>query len=391
MVTHSVTKWSAPSLQSRRSGPGAGGGKVKQPISSACSVAPGPSAVTSVTWPGCGGVSWPTIPLRSISISTLSRSPWNANVRCSPGPSPRTSAPAVSAALVSRLSSSSSSSTVRQVNAAWAARMTLSATGSSRNAAPSSRSSPSSVPPGEHTLATSFALCGGRRRQIRPHGAGLPQPVKASPEGGADAPDGHAQDLADLLIRLRRVGDAQRQERLVPRRQLGQPVAQRLMELRPEDAGVWVSRLAVLQSAVGVRIDGHHPPSLAQLADAFALGGRRQPAGQGVRLAQVRQVLDEPQPYGLADILGVIGRELVGPGHGHDEGRVAAHQLVPGRLTAARARPHQPADLGCVGHVHPPPAGRRAWHVRIRSTVYADRARKRGVDTPPGNSAWPGG
>src|SRR6185437_1184729 len=308
MVTHSVTKWLAPSLQSRRSGPGAGGGKVKQPTSSACAVSPGPSAVTSVTWPGCGGVSWPTIPAPSISISTLSRSPWNVNVRCSPGSSPRTSAPAVSASLVSRLSSSSSASTVRQVNAAWAARMTLSATGSSCNEPRSSCSSSSSVHPGEHTLATSFAFVGGRRRQIRPHGAGLPQPVEASPESGADAPDGHAQKLADLFVGLRRVSGAQRQQRLVPRRQLGEPVAQRLMELRPEDAGVRVVGFAHLQGAVGVRIDGHHPPSLAQLADAFALGGGGQPAGQGLRLAQVRQILDEPQPYGLADIPGVVGR-----------------------------------------------------------------------------------
>src|SRR5215831_14195205 len=320
MVTHSVTKWSAPSLQSRRSGPGAGGGKVKKPTSSASAVAPGPSAVTSVTWPGRGGVSWPTIPDPSISISTLSRWPWNANVRCSPGPSPRTSAPAASASLVSRLSSSSSASTVRQVYAAWAARMTLSATGSSCSAARSSCSSSSSVHPGEHTLATSFAFVGGRRRQIRPHGTGLPQPVEASPEGGTDAPDGHSQDLADLFIGLRRVSHAQLQERLVPRGQLGEPVAQRLMELRPEHAGVRVGGFAQLQSAVGVRIDRHDAPSLAQLADAFALGGRGQPAGQGVRLAQVRQVLDEPQPYGLADIPGVIDRELVGPGHGHDEG-----------------------------------------------------------------------
>ena len=76
-------------------------------------------------------------------------------------------------------------------------------------------------------------------------------------------PDGHTQELADLLIGLRRVGGAQLQQRLVPLGQFGEPVAQRLMELRPEDVGVWVHGRALLQSAVGLRIDRQHPPSLA--------------------------------------------------------------------------------------------------------------------------------
>src|SRR6266700_7736873 len=161
------------------------------------------------------------MPPSSISISTLSRSPRKASVR---GPPPRTSAPAATAESAARPSNSRSASTVRQLNAAWPARMNVSSSGSSRRAVPSSCSSSSSVHLGKLTLATSLLAAGGRNcGQVGPHGMSLPEPVQAPPESRADAPDRHLQQPADLVIGLRRIGGAQPQELLISCGQLVQP------------------------------------------------------------------------------------------------------------------------------------------------------------------------
>ena len=64
-VTHSVTKWSSPSLQSRRIGPDPGAGNAKQPTSSACAVACGPSAVSRSTGRAAGRAGRRSRPRRS--------------------------------------------------------------------------------------------------------------------------------------------------------------------------------------------------------------------------------------------------------------------------------------------------------------------------------------
>src|SRR6266487_3042191 len=284
------------------------------------------------------------MPFSSISISTLSRSPWNVSVRGPPGPLPRTIATAVSPESATRARNSRSASTVRQVNAASAARMTLSSTGGSCSAARSSRNSSSSLHLSELTPVTSCGpvafIAAWSRGQVCAHCVGFPQPVQAAPKTRADAPDLHPQQLADLLIGLRWVAGSKPQKLLISHRQLAHAVAQSLAELGSKDPCVGVDDFAPLHSVVGVRIDRHHPMSALDLVPAFAPGGLREPAWQRLRVAQVCQVLNEPQPDGLAHVLRVHGIELVGTGDGHHEWRVPAHQLIPGSLIAARARPN---------------------------------------------------
>src|SRR6266702_3595248 len=336
-VTHSVTKCSEPTRQSSRSGPGAGGGKAKQPTSSACVVACGPAGVTNVTWPASAGVSWPTIPASSISISTLMRSPWKVSMCRLSAPLSRTSAPAFSSES-SRPRTSSSASTVRQVNAAWAALMAVSSTGDSPSAARSSHNSSSSLHIGELTPVTSCPPWGGRSwMRVGSHRLRFPQPVKASPQRRANAADGHTHHLADLLIGRRRVTGPQPQQPLIPGRQLAQPVPQCLPEFGPQHVSVGVCGHALLHDTIGVRVHRQHSPPGPQVGSAFTLGGCHQPARQGRRLAQVWQVLHQPQPDRLADILRIRSAEMGTPYHSHHQLRVPAYQLVPGGLSAVRA------------------------------------------------------
>src|SRR6266487_3447384 len=216
------------------------------------------------------------MPFSSISISTLSRSPWNVSVRGPPGPLPRTIATAVSPESATRARNSRSASTVRQVNAASAARMTLSSTGGSCSAARSSRNSSSSLHLSELTPVTSCGpvafIAAWSRGQVCAHCVGFPQPVQAAPKTRADAPDLHPQQLADLLIGLRWVAGSKPQKLLISHRQLAHTDGA-MQRGEIVDPYVGVEYLAPLHRAVGLLIARHHPMSALDLVPAFAPGG----------------------------------------------------------------------------------------------------------------------
>ena len=143
---------------------------------------------------------------------------------------------------------------------------------------------------------------------------------------------------------------------------------------------------ALLHSFVGLRIHGQHLPFPAHSPLAFAAGGRGQPARQRLRLAQARQVLDEPQPDGLADVPGILGGELVAAGHGQHERRVTAHQLMSTPPRSHRSRSPVLADR----HPMRPPWARSSYLTADRadgdsgSTVCLCGDWLSGGDTSPG-------
>ena len=68
-------------------------------------------------------------------------------------------------------------------------------------------------------------------------------------------------------------------------------------------------------------------------------GGRGEPAGQGAGLAQAVEVLDQAQPHGLVDVVGIGRRETEPADHRGHQGEVAVHEGVPGGgVPGARCR-----------------------------------------------------
>src|SRR5919204_569562 len=91
----------------------------------------------------------------------------------------------------------------------------------------------------------------------------------------------------------------------------------------------------------------------AQGAQRLVPGGRRQPGADPFGVAQTVQVLDQPQPGGLAHIGGVGAAEAVGAGDRPDQAAEARDQPLPGPLVALGGgadRPHGRLSAVQVGY-----------------------------------------
>jgi len=91
-------------------------------------------------------------------------------------------------------------------------------------------------------------------------------------------------------------------------------------------------------------------PRCAPGPGAFPAGGGGQPAGQRGRLAEFAQVVEELEPDGLADVVGVRAAELGPAADPPDQRGVPLDQGVPRPRVAVGRAVHQGGDPRVVAH-----------------------------------------
>src|SRR4051794_22481317 len=81
---------------------------------------------------------------------------------------------------------------------------------------------------------------------------------------------------------------------------------------------------------------------------ALPASGRGQPAAEGVRIPDLREVLDQPQPARLHDVGRVAGPEPVPASDAPHKARVARDEIVPRALVATGRRADETCGRGAV-------------------------------------------
>lgn len=179
-----------------------------------------------------------------------------------------------------------------------------------------------------------------------------PQHVQATPARRADVAQGDLQLFSDFLVRHRRLGDQQAQELLTPNgKRLESGPHQRVAF--PAEQWVVDRRLV----GVGCLLElGHHvsrnlPTLPVEHPHALAPRGRHQPPGKVLRLTQLAEALDEPEPGGLCHVGDVGLAEAEGPANRPHQPGVPPHDLVPRPLVSFCRGLHEIADVARFEHI----------------------------------------
>ena len=154
----------------------------------------------------------------------------------------------------------------------------------------------------------------------------------------------------DVRVGMRRVADEHRQQPLAAGWQFGEGHAQRRVPLSHQDLlvdhRVVHEKHRVVQACpqpLGFARRGHD-------AQAFARGGRRQPARQGGGLAELAELLHQQEPDILSHVLDVMIAQPVPGADCIHQGCIAVDKLVPRVLVPPGRAGHERDDMRVVTH-----------------------------------------
>ena len=176
-----------------------------------------------------------------------------------------------------------------------------------------------------------------------------PQPRQGARPGRADGSDRDPGPAADLGVRHRRVLGEHRQQQPLPPAQRREALQQDCVPLRAHQVGV----LLVLGDEPGLPglvlgIGGLHPRRDRHQAERFPLGRGDQPGRQRPRFPEVAEMLEQPQPDVLRDVLHLAGLQLVVLPDGDDQRGVPVDDLAPRILVAPLGGGHEQRDVRAV-------------------------------------------
>src|SRR3954451_5198593 len=143
--------------------------------------------------------------------------------------------------------------------------------------------------------------------------------LKATAPGRTDRPDRYSKHAAYLVVRRPRVAEELGQQRLAS---WWKPLEDGLHRLVPLAVQQPVKGIdgAVIGPSLFIRLQAKiDPPALGHDAQAFASGGRDQPAALPFRVLDAVDVLRQPQPGRLRDVTQVAVADVQRPQRGGQE------------------------------------------------------------------------